>query len=132
MAQNRSRDGERTGSCVASMLRDLHFRLRALFRRRTVDAELNDELREHLAHLIGKYESAGLTPEEAARRANMEFGGLEQIKDECRDARGVGFVETLARDLRYAIRVLKLDASVSLIALISLALAIGASTTVFS
>lgn len=61
------------------MLSDWRFRLRALLRRSAVDAELAEELREHLARLTRKHEAAGLSPDDAARRARLEFGGVDQI-----------------------------------------------------
>ena len=84
------------------MLTDLLFRARALLRRETVDADLDEELRAHLEAQTRKHERAGLTPDEARRRAHLEFGGLAQIREDCRDARGIGLVDTVAQDLRYA------------------------------
>jgi predicted permease len=114
------------------MLSDLLFRARALLRRREVDAELDEELHAHIDAQALKYERVGFSREEARRLANIEFGGLEQIRADCRDARGVTLVETVAHDLRYAWRVLRKDASFTVIAALTLALGIGASTTVFS
>jgi len=114
------------------MLNDLLSRARSLFRRGAADADLEDELRGHIEEQIRKHQHAGLTLDEASRRAQMEFGWLQQIREDCRDARGVTLVETFAHDLRYASRVLRKDASFTLIAVLTLALGIGASTTVFS
>ena len=77
------------------MLNDLLFRLRALFRPKSIEAELDEELRAHLEHHVEKYVQSGLPVEEARRRARLDLGGLDQVKEGCRDARGVGFIETL-------------------------------------
>jgi predicted permease len=114
------------------MLSDLLFRVRALLRRRVVETELEAELRGHLEAQIAKHRRAGLTEDEALRRARLEFGGLDQITEACRDARGVGFVEALASDTRYGVRTLMKDRAFSAIAITTLALGIGAATTVFS
>lgn len=82
------------------MLADLLFRLRALFRRKAVEAELDQELRTHLEHEIEKNVRAGMSQEEARRNAHLAFGGNEQLKEECRDARGVNLIDTLIRDIR--------------------------------
>ena len=71
------------------MLSDLFFRLRSLFRHSAVEGELDEELRFHVEHQVEKYIRAGLTREEALRRTRIEFGGLDQVKEDCRDARGV-------------------------------------------
>ena len=114
------------------MLSDLFIRFRSLFRRKAVEGELDEELRFHIEHQIEKHIQSGLPREEAIRRARIEFGGLDQIKQNCREARGVTFVETILQDVRYGLRGFARSPGFPAIAAASLALAIGANTTIFS
>ena len=84
------------------MWNDLLFRLRALFRRSAEESDLNDELRFHFENQVEKFRLAGLSEQEARRRARLIFGGHEQWKEDCRDSRGTSFVENARQDLRYA------------------------------
>ncbi len=79
------------------MLSDLIIRLRALFQHSVVESELDDELRFHFDQQIEKFVQSGLPLQEARRRAFLIFGGPEQTKEECREARGVHFLESLPR-----------------------------------
>jgi predicted permease len=114
------------------MFSDVLFRLRALFRRNVVEAELDDQLRAHLRDEVAKQIATGVPREEAERRARLALGGLEQIKEECRDARGTRWLEDLVQDFRYAVRTLRQRPGFAAVALLTLALGVGATTVMFT
>ena len=97
------------------------------------DDELDAELRDHVERQVADYVRAGMPAREARRRARLEFGGLDHVKEMCRDVRRTRWVEDLAREVRYALRRQFKDrgSRVSVFAVVALAMGIGASTAMF-
>jgi putative ABC transport system permease protein len=112
--------------------RDLLLQARAVVFRRRVETELDEELSAHLDLETEKHVARGLSLEEARRRARIEFGAVELAKDQCRDERRVNMIDNFLQDMSYALRGLRRDPMLALAALLTLAIAIGANTTVFS
>jgi predicted permease len=100
--------------------------------RARLEDELDAELRFHFDRLVADYTAEGLPEEEARRRARAEFGGLEAIKDDCRDARGTRWAHDVGQDVRYAARRLLKERRVTLLAVLALALGIGVNNTQFT
>jgi putative ABC transport system permease protein len=117
---------------VIVVVQRLLVRLRAVFTKPALDADFAEELAQHLEAATADNLRAGMSPEEAARRARIALGGVDQTRESHRDARGLPWLEDLARDVRFAMRSLRRSLGFSLATIVILALGIGGVTAMFS
>jgi predicted permease len=122
----------RGGSSTLDSLRRTAARMGAFLRREPLDRELEEEVASHIAMATEDNIRSGMTPDEARRKAMVKFGGVAQAKERQRESRGLPGLETLLQDLRYTVRTLGRDRGFTTVAILILALGIGANVVVFS
>ena len=107
-------------------------RLRSLFRRGRVEQQLDEELQDHLDRKTEEFLGQGMAPDDARRAAMRAMDGFELRKEQCREARGVNFLETLFEDVRFGVRMFRKYSGFTLISVMTMALGVAANVSVFS
>jgi predicted permease len=105
---------------------------RRVFNRDSLESQLDVELRDHFDRLVRDFIAQGHTDSEARRLARLEFGGMDQVKEQCRDARGTRWVDETAQDVRYGLRGFRKNPGFTIVAIVTLAIGVGASLAIFN